>query len=377
MSYEIKILVRNNSGAVVGTFDAPRAGVVGIIRLNATRTKNGTGKIELTVSANAGAAESIKFQARLEMWVRNKTLGIDWRNWGMFVVVDYTDIQYSERTREMTFYAYEPMAILDWRSMEHPAGIENYTTFSNLPVETIAKRIVEINAGTGAVTGRNADVNGQIAGLAVAPTAGRGTIITRAYGYGRSLLAVISDLAGIDAGAFTLSPTYSADNILQTGWIFDYIPQMQNDKTATVQFSLERGNMATPSLKHQFSGARKTAIVGADGQGADRYFISVNSPYFLFSDGDIAPQYRLDARQESTPEGLASRGLSDLYQRRPIVALDFEVLQVRDFWLRDYDLLDVVLADYGGSLNKRQITGISVSWSAGNSVGIGVLTNAI
>ena len=118
----------------------------------------------------------------------------------------------------------------------------------------------------------------------------------------------------------SLSQTNPANPpMLLTGaraWEFRYYPgQLGTDRTSTVIFSLNRGNMASPRLTRERRNAATVAIVGGQGEESDRAVV-VRTGANYSVDWDVETFY--NASSFSTDEGLNSAGDAVLIEREQL-----------------------------------------------------------
>jgi hypothetical protein len=183
------------------------------------------------------------------------------------------------------------------------------------PAETVIKEFVEEQCGVTA--GARA-----IFGLSVeGDTMGGGPVrLSRAY---RNVYEVCLEIAAVGGGDFAVVGTGPGTYEFQ--W---HDGQLGTDKSASVVFALEYGNMGSPKLAHRRSSEITAVLVGGQGDGAARvtdwridYARESQSPINL-------REMFIDQRQDADPNGLITAGDRALADGRAPYNLSFDILQV-------------------------------------------------
>lgn len=133
-------------------------------------------------------------------------------------------------------------------------------------------------------------------------------------------------------------------------------------------FDVTLHNMLIPILSHRGSDEVNHVYVGGQGQGVDRTIREVSDA----TAKAISPWNRheafVDARNESTNDGLDTRGNAYLEEHRSVVELTFNLentLGTR--WLRDWKLGDIATARYAGLTFTKKIIEVTITLSAGET----------
>ena len=151
---------------------------------------------------------------------------------------------------------------------------------------------------------------------------------------------------------------------------FRYYPgQRGTDRSATVTFSLEYGNMRNPKVRIDRSAERTVALIAGQGEGADRQVrVRTGVNYTATNDIEMFVQATdIDAKRTDALTALDARGDSALDEARAHTTFDFDVIQAgARVYGRDYDLGDLVRARYtnpsGITIDSVQrIVGVEVS----------------
>jgi len=256
------------------------------------------------------------------------------------------------------------LTMLGWRVVAWMAGTANRSNFQNAKAETVMKTLVSYNAGANATTANGRIRDGAIAGLAVQTDGTGGNTVSIGCAWA-NLLETLQKLAPIGGGDFDLVKTGAQ------AWEFRwYAGQRGTDRTATLLFALERGNMAEPVYTYDRVDERTVAIVGGQGEEASRAVVVRTGPdYGASNDVEVF----VDARNSSTTDSLNASGDSKLQDTRAKQTFAFKVLQTPAcYYGVHYGLGDLVKAQYGAVNVTQKIVGVSVSLDRGGAEKIDV-----
>src|SRR5690606_30648784 len=136
--------------------------------------------------------------------------------------------------------------------------------------ETVMKALVTYNATSSGTTADGRIRNVATGGLTITVEAdGGGGNTVDWYCAHDHLLETLQKLARIAGGDFDLIKTAA------TTWDFKfYDGQRGTDRSSSVIFSLDHGNMARPRYQIDRREERTVAIVGGGGEGDDRTFVT-------------------------------------------------------------------------------------------------------
>lgn len=307
---------------------------------------------------------------QIEFWWRDQANGIDWHCdfYGLFREPD------REGAAPGTFTALCPgqLSILDWTIVAWYAGTANRSVFTSAAAETVMKTLVSYNAGSNATTG-----NGRIRSWAhtgwtinVEADGGGGNTVNWYCAYDR-LLKSLQDLARVAGGDFDLIKTAAAT------WEFRwYSGQLGSDRSSTVLFAVELGNMGSPRFRQRRLAENTVAIVTGQGQGSDRETaVRTGDNYSVTNNIEML----VDARDVAAgdTDGLNTRGDRALDEARAVDEFLFDVLQVPStLYGRDYFLGDLVTvrSPYTGSDVTQKIERVTVAVDEnGRDIGVGLV----
>jgi len=258
------------------------------------------------------------------------------------------------------------MSMLAWRIVAYAAGAADLSEFIATAGETIAKTLVSYNAGANATTGNGRIRTGTISGLLVEADGAGGNSLDW-YCAKANLLETLQDLAPLAGGDFDLVKT-DVDE-WQFRW---YTGQLGTNRTATVKFSIELGNMGNPQYRHIRVDEKTVAIAGGPGEEAEREIV-VRTGTNYAAGNDI--EMFVNATDCDTTAGLEARGDAYLEESRARQEFSFDVLQTPACaYGAHYFLGDLVTAinPFTGAALTMKIEGVSISVSESGEENINV-----
>lgn len=328
------------------------AEVTDFLTLSYTRRVNAPGLLTVTLRGDHPALAGLELDGQAIVYRRNPAMGLStWTAdfWGLW---RYQERRYTDHdVVELRFPGF--LSLLARRIVAWKAGTTNRSSFQNVKAETAMKTLVTYNATSSATTANGRIRNGAITGLAVEADQARGNTISRDCAY-RNLLEVLQELAPIGGGDFDLVKTGAQ------AWEFRFYPgQRGTDRSTTLLFALERGNMAEPVYRKDRLEEATVAIVGGQGEGADRAVVVRTGPDWATAN-DI--EAFVDQRNATTTDALNAAGDARLTETRALDTFDFKVLQIPScYYGVHYQLGDLVRAQYGPINVVQKIVGVSVS----------------
>jgi hypothetical protein len=290
--------------------------------------------------------------AQVEFWQYDADVGIDWRmdfagfvRWQRWYVT--TD---GAVTFEVGGRCYNDL--LNRRIISAAAG-SAHAAWAATAAETVMKDIVTYQVGASAGAGR------VTTGLSVEADGADGSSITLSRAY-RNVLEALRDVSVLGDGDFDTVGTGAAT------WEFRYYDgQLGTDRSATVIFALERGNMGEPELSIGRQDEVNAVLVGGQGEGAARSLVwRTDSTLYDDSTWNRCEQF-VQATNETTTNGLNSAGDKALDAGRPKWELAFTVLQTPGCaYGLHYFLGDLVTAKFLSYSGTKKVTGVTVSVAA-------------
>ena len=352
MTASYKLRLHSAAGVLV-------AEVTDFWNLSYTKRVNAPGMLRFKLSADHAAVALLENRSQIEVHRRNQDLGIDWYCdfYGL-----YLD-QHRTYTDRATFTANCPGQIwlLGTRIAAWYAAIADRTAFTGDPAETIMKTLVDYNACANATTGNGRRRDGAITGLSIQTDGVNGNTLDWNCAW-KNLLTELQALALVSGGDFDLIKT--AAQAWQFRW---YTGQRGTDRSATVTFALERGNMANPYYRHSRINEKTVAIVGGQGEESSRdVVIRTGTDYAAGNDVEVFVQ----ATNRSTTAGYNAAGDKRLDELQARDEFGFDVVQTPACLYGDvaagghYELGDLVTARAFGIERTHKFTAATIILNA-------------
>jgi hypothetical protein len=365
MPAEYYINLTDTAGALVATVTGGMGGdggesSTGFTSLAYRNEVNAAGYAQITFAGNHPARSLLPTNGQVEVYRRNTDLSVSW--YRDFVGIFRGQTHTTRETGNWTIDCPGIMSVLGWRNVAWYAGTANRSTFTSAASETIMKTLVSYNAGSNATA-----ANGRVRdGITSGKLSNIWTISNQADGAaGNSkswscawdnLLGTLQALAKAGAGGdFDLIKT--AATTFEFRW---YTGQRGTNRTASVIFSLDRGNMANPQYTYSRQSEATVAIVAGQGDGSSRVVVTRNGAD-QSSSNDI--EAFVDGRSYSTTAALQAIGDKAMFDRRARASLNYEVLQVPNaYYGKDYFVGDLVTARYLGSSFTQKVNAVNVAF---------------
>jgi len=327
-----------------------------------TRRVNQLGTVELSLSGSHALLSDLADKWQFEVW-RKPSGG----SWTREIVGIYRYIKWEHPDRSIaTLICDGIVSMLGWRIVNWKAGITDRSKFISKPAETIANTLVKYNATSDATVANGRIREGAISGLTVETNGEAGNTLDWFCAYD-NLLETLQDLVRVGGGDFDLVKT--SPTAYQWRW---YENQLGSDKTDSIIFAMERGNMANPVYIDDRRGEKTVATVGGKGEESEREVI-VRTGSNYSSGNDI--ETFVAATDVDTTVGLQTRGDQKLNELKAIRSFGFDVLQTEGCrYGIDYGLGDLVTAINpftGGSLTVK-VEGITAGFESEGSEAIEV-----
>lgn len=346
---------------IIDTAGATQAVITDFLALAFTRVLNEPGLIAFSLSDGHAALPYIVHNNQVEVWRKNADIGLDWGASPEFVGIIRSLVWSTDETTALSVQAPGVMSILSWRVIGYRAGILLRSDFVDDPPETIMKNIVAYNCTSSGTTTdgriRAATTSGKVSNLytvTVETDLARGTAITKGCAWD-NVLEAVQGVQLTSAADFDLVKTAA------TTFQFRYYPgQRGTDRTASLVFSLERGNMVAPSFIDSRIEERTSVIVGGKGEAQQRA-VSVATGANYTTSRDI--EVFADATQEDTDAGRQEFGRERLKTLQSKSHFTFGALQAPNaYYGLHYTLGDKVTAVYRGVSSTQKVRAVSVQF---------------
>lgn len=327
------------------------------------KKRNAAGLASFDLPAGSPALAYCQNWGIVEIWRRSSSFA--WYRDFVGFIRGISD-KYSNARRTYTVRAPGILSLLGTRVVAWYANTASRSLFSAVAAETIIKTLVSYNAGSSATVANGRLREGAISGLTVEADSGRGNILSVGCAYD-NILSIIQKVASIGGGDFDLVKTGGAAYQLR------YYPgQLGTDRTASVLFSLARGNLADPELRTDYQSERTVAIVGGQGEGSARAIaIRTGTGYSASNNTELFyPQ-----TNTTTAAILQAAGDRVLYDARATTSLSFDVLQTpASVYGSHYFLGDLVAAEYESYSEDLIVDEVSVDFTDRETIKIRMAT---
>jgi len=349
MATDCQIRLRGATGTLHAIL--PLLGDGGVLSLSYRKAVNAPGLCVFELAADSDAAGFLEHRGIVEVWRRDPDAEIAWYR-------DFTGLILRRRYRYtdrniVTVYAPGINWLLSTRHVLYYAGTNNRSDFVSVPAETIANTLVSYNACANATTGNGRIRDGAITGLSVEADGAAGETIDWSCAWD-NLLETLQHLADVGGGDWDIVQT--GDATFEWRW---YEGQLGTDRTATVTFALEYGNMAEPQYDYDRTNEAGIAIVLGQGEASDRAVVTRTS-------GDSDVELIADARDVATTAGLNARGDAKLLAHPTVQEFRFRTVPTPAcVYGQHYTLGDLVTARYGDIVEvTRKVVAVNVNWQA-------------
>lgn len=255
-----------------------------------------------------------------------------------------------------TYYVVGWLHLLQRSIVSYAADIANRSKFVAAKAETIAKGLVARNATTAGTTadGRDRTVPTWGSYITVEADSARGNTLD-VFCARRNLLDTLQEITRVGGGDIDLVKTGA--RAWQFRW---YVGQLGTNRSSTVVFALQYGNMSTPQLRRRWIEEATVAIVAGQGaEGARNVVIRTGTNY----DASVnSTEILVDARDVATTDGLTARGDARLDELEAADDLTFNVIQTPgSLYGLHYVLGDLVTGYFQGITSRKKIAGVRVS----------------
>ncbi len=252
--------------------------------------------------------------------------------------------------------------MLAQRIVAYNANTTNRSKFTTTACETIANTLVKYNATTSGTTGdgrdRAAAGGHPFTGLSVEADGAAGNSVDY-YCSRKNLLEALQELSDLSGGGdFDIVKTSS------TAWQWRWhTGQLGTDRSATVTFALDRGNMANPQFWDSKASEKTVAIVGGQGEESERD-IAVRTGTNYSVTNDIEMFVNATDIDEGATAALQAKGDQRLSENEATKAFSFDALETENLQYGvNYFLGDKVTAinPYDGTSYTLKIKGVTVT----------------
>lgn len=315
------------------------------------------GRCVFVLGMGHGAIADLVLGAAVEVWRRDAALGLEWRCEFAGLWRGETRADDENGVSTYTGVAVDGIGLLELATVGYAAGKSGRNTWAATKAETIAKALVTYNltsSGT-VLDGRQSAVTAP--GISVAADGAGGNTISFSCAWAR-LLDALQEVARVGGGDWDMVKTGAGT------WEFRWFNgQLGTDRSSSVVFATNFGNMKRPRLVRDHVSERTVAIVGGMGEEAARAVVVRTGANY---DADVNwGETFVDARNAETTGALQVAGDARLVELQASEQLSFEVVQTPGsaFGVH-YDVGDLVTGRYWDVVATKQIVGVSVEFAA-------------
>jgi len=345
------IVLRNYAGTKY-------AEVVEYHNLSYTKRVNEPGLLHFDLKLAHPAVASLTDKDQVEVRRRNNDMGVS-RYVDFYGLIRAVNRSYTDHDM-VHIVAPGQMCMLGWRAVAWYAGYADRSDFTTEKGETIMNTTVSYNCCAAATVANGREREGATTGLSVEADGAAGNTLDWAC-HGKNVLTNLQDLAKVAGGDFALVKTGA-----QTWQYRFYTGQLGTDRSATVTFSVARGNMKNPMYAFDRVDERTVAVVGGQGEGSDRAYVVRTGDDYNASTNNIEGFVNASG-QWSTTAGYQVAGDKWLSEQQARSTFTFDVAQTPACFYGQvasgghYDMGDLVLARYGDNEYTVKITGVTVN----------------
>lgn len=322
---------------------------------------NAPGLLSFDLASDHRAIAYFEADAQVEVWRRDEANSISWYCdfYGF-----WRDAERSANDSGISNYraiCVGQMDLLDRAIVAYSTDVSNRSTFASAKAETIMKTLVTRNATSAGTTadGRVRNVDGWGSYMSVAADSTAGNTLTYSCAY-KNLLDALQELSLLGNLDF---------NLVKTGvraWEFRTYSLLGTDRSASVVFALNYGNMRNPVLRLNKLPERTVAVVGGQGGGISRTMAvrtGVN-----YSGTVNSREVFVNASEYSGTAGLYSAGDLRMFELQAFAGLEWDVIQVPStLYGLHYFLGDLVTGYYQGVTATKQIEAVTVTVEPGTT----------
>lgn len=332
----------------------------------ATKRVNSPGILTFGLRGDHAILSSIEDKWLFELWRRPEpkeeaTALEDWDLEGSYLYRD-AKWQYPESGSTFVGIAEDVKACLGWREIAYPAATVNRSFFNGVVAETICKTLVDYNISNNATVGNGRDRGGDLVwpAISVAADSAGGSSLVWYCAY-KNLLEQLQRLAEAGGGDWELNKSSPG------AYEFEfYAGQLGSDLSGSIEFSMERGNMANPVYNERRKAEATVAIVGGQGERDAREVEVRTGPNYNASYNDIEKFVNATDVDFGDTVGLQDRGDEKLEGLAAKFEFEFDVLQTpATRYGVDYELGDLVTAlnPYTGSSFTAKVEAVTMAWA--------------
>lgn len=355
MAIDYALAIKSRAGALRRVLSGQEDG---FLRLAYKPEVNAPGLLTFDLDADHAAIDDLEQDGQVEVWRRDADNDIDW-------YADFETLFVDEERRAdddgNSIFRAVCVGNLDFLGREvvaWAANTSNRSLFSAAKASTIMTNLVRYNATSDATTGNGRIYTTDLANISYETDDNSGNTITFACAHD-NLLSALQDVARIGDRDFYLVRTGAQ------AWEFRTDNYLGDDRSATVVFALNYGNMSNPVLRRNRLNEKTKVLVGGQGVDSARTFAVRTGTNYSSTYNSKTVFY--PATQYSGTAGLYAAGDVRLDELRARDDLTWDVIQTPgSLYGVHYFLGDLVTGYYQGVTATKQITSVTVTFAPGN-----------
>lgn len=355
MATEYALVIKTRAGAIEYILTGQANG---FRWLSYKKQVNGVGLLMFDLDSSHTAIDNLEQDGQIEVWRRDDANDVDW-------YVDFEALFVDEERRAnddglTTFRAICPgqMDLLAREVVAWPANTDDKSLFESVEASTIMTALVQYNATSDATTGNGRILTSNQTNITCESDAVAGNTITFACAH-QPLLEALQDVARIGNRDFWLERTGDQ------AWTFRTDTYLGTDRSSSVTFALNYGNMSNPVLRRNRLNEKTVVVVGGQGVEDDRTFeVRTGTNYNTAYNSKVV---FFPATQYTTSAGLQAAGDVRLDELRARDDLTWDIIQTPgSLYGVHYGLGDLVTGYFQGVTATKQITSVTVTYAPGN-----------
>lgn len=356
MASDYAVVIKSRAGLPLRTLTGDANG---FRQLSYTKQVNGVGLLMFDLDAEHEAISVLDQDGQVEVWRWDDANSVS--PYADFEALFVDEERRADDDGNSVFRAICPgqldflaRVIVAW-----PANTANRSLFTATVASTVMTNLVTYNAvAASATTGNGRIRTTDLANITCETDDVSGNSITFACAQ-QPLLEALQDVARIGDRDFYLTRTGAQ------AWQFRTDNYLGTDRSTSVTFALNYGNMSNPLLRRNRLNERTVAIVGGQGTDADRSFATRTGTNYSATYN--SKEIFVPATQYGTTAGLNSAGDIRLDELEARDDLTWDVIQTPgSLYGVHYFLGDLVTGYYQGVTATKQITSVTVTYAPGN-----------
>lgn len=339
------------------------------IRSSYTKIMNDVGIAVITVPGDHPAVDGLQLDDQIEIYRANHHTAIllsPYQDW-LGLYRGYTLRTTADGREVADLFAFHENEILSRAVVAYPAGNNGVTKFTGVTALSVMQAIINDNFAGDVISGSTPRTNQATTKVVLpfAPSVPGSTVSDYDVAY-RNVLSVLQELAELDNSTFAVfknSPSNTDWLIAIDGVTF------AGDKRSTIIFETRRESVADLELDLRTIGEVTVAIVGGQGEGNSRTFVTRTSANRDINTNNY--ESFLDGRNLTTTAALEAYGDALIARTKARPTLRFRPVQLGgNTYGRSYEWGDVVTVRHRNVSYVQRIREVAVTYDGANGESI-------